>query len=250
MQERDRATDGDKGEQFGAWAATHAVFPDFVFLNPTYVDKKGRTKELCDLYIQFGNCALVVQIKSASAESKRSYDIGRAARWANKKIDQATSQVWGAIRTIKTGTDIFCKHPQRGLVRELGLPCVKKIFGAIIVDHPGFTMSGQIPEATIRGEAVSATILSPSEWKRLCEELRSPRDLFDYFELRHRTRNNIEFIDNSELDFLYLFLCKYTELEQAIDSDSNVTIHVEPGVWEEFSSGDLWAWKESHLGRV
>lgn len=100
---------GNIGEEFVNRIAFNSFLKYWCYPSPK--DEHGDKKEICDLLIIFGKCAIIISVKNY--EFKDIY-----SRYFKMTIDKAVKQIHGAERKLfLSEKDIYLKHPNKIIER-------------------------------------------------------------------------------------------------------------------------------------
>lgn len=121
-------------------------FPENVY-SAAVIRKGSATREVSDLLLVSGKCAVVVQIKSRNAEDD---DLGKIERWIKRGFRKATSQGKGSIRSLHQTDELF----ENGRGTKLSLQGSQFEIGVLVVlDIP------VVPEQLIINADVGGSML-------------------------------------------------------------------------------------------
>jgi hypothetical protein len=165
-------------ERYAAEFAGVPFIREFVFPNPQHL-RKGIQKEVCDLLVSMGDCAIVVQLKAQEDPAAR--DSGKLSSWIVKKAQEAADQLSGSLRTLDS-MDVWCPHPRRGRV-EFKAGQLRAIHGIALVEC-GQGKRIALPNAGLETQDVPLTYLDASDFLNLIMQLRSFKDIERYLAAR------------------------------------------------------------------
>jgi hypothetical protein len=172
---------GIKAEYDLADIVAEPLLMDFVQLKPFCKEGK-KYRELCDLLIE--NNFLVVPVELKMQDKEKAKPSRNEKKWAQKKLQEASNQINGAIQNLKV-SEVITMHPYRGVLKYEPNK-LKPQFGLVIVDYnlEPFEIDGELPRRSKSG--VPIHYLSHNDFIIICQKLMTLPDLLDYFEKRSK----------------------------------------------------------------
>lgn len=139
--------------------------PDFVFRPSRQLRGSGQ-REIGDALLLVGQRGAAIQIKARHAPST---DAARERSWLDRKIDQATRQARGTIRSLLASQDMSLTN-ERGMAVSVR-PADVAWRRVIVLDHPG--LDDYLPKP-------GAVVLLRRDWEFLFDQLRSTYAVVEY----------------------------------------------------------------------
>ncbi len=156
---------GDAAEDATKDAAARWGLPDFVF-NSAQSTRGSARREVGDAIVVVGSVGASVQVKARQIDAG---DETRERSWLDKKIEQASRQAAGTIKSLKSNRQTVLVN-QRG--RQVAIDGSEKSWLPVVVlHHRG--VAGYIP-------ASSAVVLLRRDWEFLFQQLKSTYAVLEY----------------------------------------------------------------------
>ncbi len=171
---------------YGSWTednvATSASvlgLPDFVY-RAKIVRKGAASRELGDVLLWVGDQLVVVSVKSRDITRQPTDTDARVESWAEKAIKQASRQINGTVRALRTQSGGLRLHSDRGVEIPWEPGAVKRILGVIVVECPVTKeYYPSVPQTT-----VPAIVLHMDDWRLLLNRIVSITSLANYIAFR------------------------------------------------------------------
>ncbi len=186
---------GKSAEQYVEHFANTAYLKHWCYPNP--IDENGSGKEICDLLILFQFTCIIISIKNYEFN-------GNIERFQKKVIEKSTKQLYGAERKLFHSSEVYIKHPEKGI--EKFEPEKYKNIIRITINM------GELYEFYTLGDIKEGksfiNIIHRDSFSQIIRELDTIPDLINYLNERENllmTQYPI-IIEGSELDLLATFM--------------------------------------------
>ena len=242
-----RTRSGKDSEDIIERICNSMFFSDFIVRNPSYTKPKGKTIELADLVIPFGDTLLTFQVKSKfqpkKANEKSPVDFQRLTDTIDdgvnqvKIINRALTNDW--LRGIKT---------VRGYSIDVNPVDVKNVVGIVILDLIGeeslpMEEQSQLFGSFIERNGLPIYVFLASQFFAISKELDTLTDFMGFLQITQELyKRNLITNPPSIMDLLAFHKMHPDELEKAIASGTHILL--EEGIWEAYHSQHLVAISE------
>lgn len=224
--------DGGHGklvEQLVERLCTVACSSTFIFQGQKY-KKGGRPKELCDTLIMFRGTAVVVQVKSASVQTKNKVSQGEAEEWVKNATQAAERQARGAIGAMRKGlVTTLTNDRQRTTCFSHHMPT--RVLVLLVIDSPWD--NGIRPSAIddVRWGACDVIVLNLRELGAFMAELSTIPELIEYLNLRASICRRVRQVIGRELDLLAFVRMQRERALSLLDEEGPTTLVLEDHLW-------------------
>jgi hypothetical protein len=158
-------------------------------------------KEVVDFLIYRAPHAVLVSQKCQEDPTSRSDE--KLKKWAQKKAEEAVSQLKGALRRVGLANEIWCEHPRRGRVSfPSGLPAINHAVATVEVFEP-VELQDELP---LDQNGTPISYLSVSDFVNVCNELRTVPEVVRYLDARRSLPKNVLLSLGSEKSLFTYYL--------------------------------------------
>ena len=234
-----RIRSGEESEDIVELICNDMFFSDFVVRNPTFTKPSGKTIELADLLIPFGDTLLTFQVKSKfqskKASAKSSIDLQRVTN----TIDEAVIQV----RTIKRALmNDWLRGIQtvRGFSIDIDPTDIVEVAGVVILDLVGEETLSKDEQTQLFGSFIVERglpihVFLASDFFALSHELDTIADFTRFLKITQELYNeDLIRVPPLTLDLLAFHKMHPEYLEEAIESGT--IVYFEEGIWEAYQT--------------
>jgi len=234
-----RPRSGSDSEDIVERICNRMFFSDFVVRNPSYTKPKGKTLELADLIVPFGNTLLTFQVKSKyqlkKVDEKSQVDFQRLSDAIDEGVDQ--------IKTIKRALKndwLRGIETVKGYTIDVNPADVERVVGVVILDLIGeesllLEDRTQLFGSFTERNNLPIHVFLATEFFDISKELDTLADFMDFLLITQELyKGSLITIPPTTMDLLAFHKMYPDDLEKAISSDINIIL--EEGLWEAYQT--------------